>query len=71
MPPTAKPTENPAATRGKCAFIWRTSSRRPAWPPTSAKPMGIVSGNSTRRGNVTHTPSHTVSTNQPAATTVR
>ena len=28
MPPTAKPTENPAATRGKCAFIWRTSSRR-------------------------------------------
>ena len=30
MPPSAKPTENPAATRGKCAFIWRTSSSRPA-----------------------------------------
>ena len=71
MPPNAKPTENPAATRGKCAFIWRTSRRRFAWAPTSAKPIGIVSGNSTSRGNVTHRPSHTVSTNQPAATTPR
>ena len=29
-----------------------------AWAPTIAKPIGIVSGNSTSRGNVTHTPSH-------------
>ena len=71
MPPTAKPTENPAATRGKCAFIWRTSRSRFAWPPTIAKPIGMVSGNSTRRGKVTHTPSHAVSATQPAATTTR
>ena len=70
-PPSANPTEKPAAIRGKCAFIWRTSSSRPACVPTNTKPMGIDKGNSTRRGKVTQSPSSPTRTSQPAAMATR
>ena len=64
-PPSANPTEKPAATRGKWAFIWRTSRRRPACEPTRTNPMGIDNGNRTRSGNVTQSPSSPTS-DEPA-----
>ena len=65
------PTEKPATTRGRCAFSSRTSSRRPAWPPTIRKPSGIDNGNSTRSGNVTQSSSVVVRISHPAATMIR
>ena len=44
-PPTRKPTANPETTRGKNAFIWRTSSSRPACPPRKTKPIWMARGN--------------------------